>query len=318
MSWPSMATVCQPKARQRRSKLPRSCACWVARLWPRPFTSMMPTRLSRAKNSPAAAASHTDPSATLAIAQQHVRAVVGADAAGVEGDADAGAEPLAQRASGDVHEGQTRRGVPLEVRGEQPQREQIRAPDSPASAQAAYSSGAAWPFDSTKRSACGCCGCAGSNRISEKNRAATRSAADMHVVGCPLPASVVARIDSMRSRVAMFFRAGTRDVSTGTHNPPARECSSAIQTSATRKAPPPVRIPAEAALQWGDDRAALSLRRGADRVGGRPARRWRDGGAGALRRAAGRGRRRGPGAGRRRVRRRAAHGCSPWGRSPAS
>ena len=43
------------------------------------------------------------------------------------------------------------------------------------------------------------------------------SAAEQHVVGWPLPASLVARIDSRRSRVAMFFNAGkTAGVSTGT------------------------------------------------------------------------------------------------------
>jgi uncharacterized membrane protein len=42
------------------------------------------------------------------------------------------------------------------------------------------------------------------------------SAADAHVLGWPLPASVVARTESIRSRVAMFISAGTReDVWTG-------------------------------------------------------------------------------------------------------
>ena len=63
MSWPSMATVCQPNARHRRSKLPRSCPNCVGRLWPSALTSMIPTRLSRRKCSAEAAASHTDPSA---------------------------------------------------------------------------------------------------------------------------------------------------------------------------------------------------------------------------------------------------------------
>ena len=35
-----------------------------------------------------------------------------------------------------------------------------------------------------------------------------RSAAEQQLVGWPLPASDVARIESIRSRVAMFFRAG--------------------------------------------------------------------------------------------------------------
>jgi hypothetical protein len=41
------------------------------------------------------------------------------------------------------------------------------------------------------------------------------SAAEQHVLGCPLPASLVARTESMRSLVAMFISAGMRtDVST--------------------------------------------------------------------------------------------------------
>jgi hypothetical protein len=42
------------------------------------------------------------------------------------------------------------------------------------------------------------------------------SAAEQHVLGWPLPASLVERTESMRSRVAMFISAGTRgDVCTG-------------------------------------------------------------------------------------------------------
>jgi hypothetical protein len=36
------------------------------------------------------------------------------------------------------------------------------------------------------------------------------SAAEQHVLGCPLPASVVERTESMRRRVAIFVSAGTR------------------------------------------------------------------------------------------------------------
>ena len=64
------------------------------------------------------------------------------------------------------------------------------------------------PFESTKRSLSACCGFCGSNRISAKKSVATISAADMHVVGWPLPAAVVERIESMRSWVATFWRAG--------------------------------------------------------------------------------------------------------------
>jgi hypothetical protein len=55
--------------------------------------------------------------------------------------------------------------------------------NAPASAHAEYRIGAACPFDSTNRSASGCCGSRGSNRISAKNTAAMMSAADRHVVG---------------------------------------------------------------------------------------------------------------------------------------
>jgi len=40
----------------------------------------------------------------LPVAEQHVGAVVGTDAARVEGDADRGADPLAERSGGHVHE----------------------------------------------------------------------------------------------------------------------------------------------------------------------------------------------------------------------
>src|SRR5687768_3909624 len=70
--------------------------------------------------------------------------------------------------------------------------------------------GAACPFDRTKRSLSGFCGSRGSYRISAKKRAATISAAEQHVLGWPLPASLVARTESIRRRVAMFISAGTR------------------------------------------------------------------------------------------------------------
>ena len=81
--------------------------------------------------------------------------------------------------------------------------------NAPASAHAAYRIGAACPLDSTKRSLSRLCGSFGSNRISAKNNAAMTSAIEQQLVGCPLPASEVERIESIRSRVAMFFKAGT-------------------------------------------------------------------------------------------------------------
>jgi hypothetical protein len=80
--------------------------------------------------------------------------------------------------------------------------------NAPASAQAEYRIGAACPLDSTKRSLCGFFGSFGSKRISAKKSAAVRSAIDMQLVGWPLAASVVARTESIRSLVAMFFNAG--------------------------------------------------------------------------------------------------------------
>jgi hypothetical protein len=68
------------------------------------------------------------------------------------------------------------------------------------------------------------CGSAASKRISAKNSAAMISAAEQQVLGCPLPAAVVARTESMRRRVATFFSAGTGDDScTGTGRPPKRQ-----------------------------------------------------------------------------------------------
>src|SRR5580704_2591367 len=80
--------------------------------------------------------------------------------------------------------------------------------NAPASAQPAYRSGAAWPFESTNRSLSSWWGSFGSKRISAKNSAATTSAAEQQLVGCPLPASEVDLTESMRRRVATFFNAG--------------------------------------------------------------------------------------------------------------
>jgi hypothetical protein len=57
--------------------------------------------------------------------------------------------------------------------------------------------------------------------MSAKNSAAIKSAADMHVVGCPLADAVVARIDSMRRRVAMFFKDDSGGASTGNGRSPS-------------------------------------------------------------------------------------------------
>src|SRR5437867_3870140 len=61
------------------------------------------------------------------------------------------------------------------------------------------------------RSLPGCRGSFGSNRISAKKSAATRSAAEQQLVGCPVPLSEVDVIESIRSCVAAFFKAGMSD-----------------------------------------------------------------------------------------------------------
>ena len=65
----------------------------------------------------------------LAVAEQHVRAVVGLDAAGIQRDADGRADPLSERPRGHVDPRQTWRGMPFEVRIEPPEREQRRPLD---------------------------------------------------------------------------------------------------------------------------------------------------------------------------------------------
>src|SRR5262245_22732634 len=55
--------------------------------------------------------------------------------------------------------------------------------NAPASAKAAYRTGAACPFDRTKRSFPGCDGLVGSKRMEWKKIADTRSAADKQEVG---------------------------------------------------------------------------------------------------------------------------------------
>src|SRR4029453_16405915 len=58
--------------------------------------------------------------------------------------------------------------------------------------------GAACPFDNTNRSLSGFFGSFGSKRSSAKNTVATISAAEQQLVGCPLPAAVVGRVELVR------------------------------------------------------------------------------------------------------------------------
>ena len=67
------------------------------------------------------------PLGAFAVAHEHVGAVVGLQAARVQGAADAGAESLAERPGGDVDERQARRRVALEIGGELAEVEQVAA-----------------------------------------------------------------------------------------------------------------------------------------------------------------------------------------------
>ena len=127
MSWPSMLTVCQPNARQRATML---------------FGVALPLRRAAL-----AVAVDVDDAAEVvelvvlghvrgfphrafrgfAVAHQHVRAIVGADPARVQRDADAGSEPLSERSGRDVHERQPRCRMPFEIGGQQPQLQHFAA-----------------------------------------------------------------------------------------------------------------------------------------------------------------------------------------------
>ena len=118
MSWPSITIACQPNARylraydlhivlvHRRTALTEPIDVGDAadriELVERSAFGRFPDR----------------PFSRLAVAQEHVGAVVRPDAASVERNADGGAEPLAERPGRDIDKRQTRRRVPFEVRGE--------------------------------------------------------------------------------------------------------------------------------------------------------------------------------------------------------
>src|SRR5579862_9956118 len=80
--------------------------------------------------------------------------------------------------------------------------------------------GAAWPFESTKRSLASELGLATSNFMAGKKTPAMRSAAERHEVGWPEPAAVVMRKEWMRSRRA-FSRSCSRLARAGTLCPVA-------------------------------------------------------------------------------------------------
>src|SRR2546428_6085271 len=77
-----------------------------------------------------------------------------------------------------------------------------------------------------KRSLSTACGSAGRKRMTSKKSAATRSAAEQQLVGWPLPAAVVARIEWMRSRVARS-RSPSRNVRSAMRSTPFRAPRSA-------------------------------------------------------------------------------------------
>ena len=94
--------------------------------------------------------------------------------------------------------------MPFEVRSDRAQLQQVLAGKKPRFRPRGIEQGAACPFESTNRSFSGFCGSLGSYRISLKKSAATMSAADMQLVGWPLPASDVERTESMRSWAAIL------------------------------------------------------------------------------------------------------------------
>jgi hypothetical protein len=79
---------------------------------------------------------------------------------------------------------------------------------APASLSAAHRMGAAWPLESTNRSACLPLGSPGSQCISSKKSTDMSSAIDMQVVGWPDPASLVEVMEWRRSFCAMRASVG--------------------------------------------------------------------------------------------------------------
>ena len=122
----------------------------------------------------------------FAVAHQHVGAVGRSDAPRVERAADADAQSLAERAGGDVHERQARRGMALEVRREQAQVGELLARNEPGLGPHRIQQRRRVALRHDQPIGLGdASGSSGSNRISAKNKAAIRSAADMHVRRMP-------------------------------------------------------------------------------------------------------------------------------------
>ena len=83
----------------------------------------------------------------LAVAEQHVGPVVGADPPGVQRDADRRADALAERAGGDVHERQARRRMPFEIRLDRPELQQLVAREQPGFGPGGIENRRGVPFD---------------------------------------------------------------------------------------------------------------------------------------------------------------------------
>ena len=88
----------------------------------------------------------------FAVAEQDVGVVIEIVQPRGQRHADADAEALAERAGGHIHKRQPRGGMAFEVAAELAQLQQFSAGNKPVSAQAAYSSGAAWPLERMNRS----------------------------------------------------------------------------------------------------------------------------------------------------------------------
>ena len=126
MSWPSTTIGCQPNACQRRAYWSMSCPNAVTWLWPRRVDVGDAAQVVQLVVLRDVGRLPHRAFGRLAVAEQHVGAVVGPDAARVERDADGRADALAERAGGDVDERQPRRRVPLEVGSDLAQLQQFR------------------------------------------------------------------------------------------------------------------------------------------------------------------------------------------------
>ncbi len=236
MSWPSMTTACQPNPSQRRR-----CASIVvlelrgAALPQRVDVDDGAERIELVELGHRRGFPHR-PFRGLAVAEHHVGAVVGADAARVERDAHTGGKALAERSGRDVNERQSRRRMAFEIGGELAQLEQFLAWHVAGRRPGRVENRRGMPF--REHEAIGVRDAAdGAGRSAAPKRTAPPSdprpnnrSSDGRV-----PDSLVARMESIRSCVAMFFSAGTaRDVSTVTkpsnplRNPIARSRVSII------------------------------------------------------------------------------------------